>query len=164
MSNDIAWFCKHFSKLTPAELYDILRLRSAVFVVEQQCVFLDMDGNADKESHHLYAYLNNELVACCRLIDVDITYLNRASIGRVANAASVRGSGIGKIMMKNAIDLCRDMFNAAPLRIGAQFYLKGWYESLGFVSCNDNYMEDGIEHVHMELFFKNDQAAPWNAR
>ena len=154
MSTEIVWYCKPFTELTPNELYDILQLRSAVFVVEQNCVFLDLDGKLDKESHHLFAYQNDVVVACCRLMDADIAFPNRASIGRVANAISVRGLGIGKVMMKRAIASCKELFGPKPLRIGAQFYLKTWYESLGFVSCDDNYLEDDIEHVHMELFFE----------
>ena len=153
MNNEITWHCKPFAALTPTELYDLLQLRSAVFVVEQNCIFLDMDGKLDKESYHLFAYQNDALVACCRLMDADIAFVNRASIGRVANAAAVRGSGVGKFMMTKAIETCRELFGPKPLRIGAQFYLKKWYESLGFVSCNDNYLEDDIEHTHMELSF-----------
>lgn len=153
MSSEIIWYCKAFTELTPDELYDILQLRSAVFVVEQNCVFLEPDGMLDKKSYHLFAYRDKSLVACCRLMDADVAFPGRASIGRVANAAAVRGTGIGKVMMRKAIDSCKELFGAKPLRIGAQFYLKQWYESLGFVSCDDNYLEDDIEHVHMELFF-----------
>lgn len=151
MMNEVSWHCKHFSTLTSEEIYDILQLRSAVFVVEQQCIFLDIDG-IDKQAHHLFCYRQNELVACCRLIDKNITFNERTSIGRVANAASVRGSGIGKKMMIKAIEQCKNLFGNTPVKIGAQFYLKKWYESLGFISCEDNYLEDGIEHIHMELF------------
>jgi ElaA protein len=154
MNDEITWHCKPFAELSPNELYDILQLRSEVFVVEQNCVFLEPDGKIDKESYHLFAYREKQLVACCRLIDIDISYPNLASIGRVANAMSVRGTGIGRVMMNKAINLCKELFGLVPLRIGAQFYLKNFYESLGFVSCNDNYMEDGIEHVHMELIYE----------
>ncbi len=154
MKNEIIWHCKRFEELTLNELYDILQLRSAVFVVEQNCIFLDMDGKLDKESYHLFAHQNDVVVACCRLMDADIGFINRASIGRVANAASVRGTGIGRLMMQKAIDACKELFAQKPLRIGAQLYLKKWYESHGFVSCDDIYLEDGIEHVHMELSFE----------
>lgn len=153
MTDEISWHCKQFDNLTPAEVYDILQLRSAVFVVEQQCIFLDTDG-VDKQAYHLFCYKQNELAACCRLMDKDIAFKDRVSIGRVANAASVRGSGIGKEMMRKAIEKCRELFSDTPIKIGAQRYLERWYSSLGFISCEDFYLEDGIEHVHMELFFK----------
>lgn len=152
MSEAIQWQCKQFDALSAGEIYDILQLRSAVFVVEQHCIFLDIDG-IDKQSYHLFCYHNNELAACCRLIAPDIVYKDRASIGRVANAAAVRGSGMGKAMMKEAIQLCKQLFDSAPIKIGAQLYLKQFYGSFGFVPCGDIYLEDGIEHIHMQLFF-----------
>lgn len=151
--NNLTWHCKYFTKLSVTELYDILQLRSEVFVVEQQCVFLDMDG-IDKQSYHLFVYQKNQLVACCRLIEANITYRDRASIGRVANKESVRGTGVGRLMMKEAIAKCRELFPSSALKIGAQLYLKNWYGSFGFVSCGAVYLEDDIEHIHMELIFK----------
>ncbi len=148
--NQLNWYCRHFTELSVAELYDLLQLRSEVFVVEQECVFLDMDG-VDKQSYHLFAYFGDQLVACCRLIAADIVYSNRASIGRVANKASVRGTGIGRHMMKKAIEKCRELFPSSSLRIGAQLYLKDWYGSFGFVPAGNIYLEDEIEHIHMEL-------------
>ncbi len=146
----ITWHCKHFSELTITELYDMLQLRSAIFVVEQNCVFLDIDG-IDKQCHHLFCYQENDLVACCRVMDAGVSYAGKSSIGRVVNAASVRGSGIGKIMMQKAIELCRRLYPSVPVKIGAQLYLKRFYGSLGFVPSGDVYLEDGILHVHMEL-------------
>ncbi|MDQ2752352.1 MAG: GNAT family N-acetyltransferase [Bacteroidota bacterium] len=150
MNNETVWHCKHFTELSVAQLYDILQLRSEVYVVEQQCIFLDMDG-IDKQCYHLFGYEQNNLVAYCRLIAPDVVYQNKASIGRVVNAASVRGKGIGKQMMHLAIEKCRYLFPSSSLKIGAQLYLKDWYASFGFTSCNDMYLEDGIEHIHMEL-------------
>lgn len=148
--NELTWHCKHFTQLTAGEIYDILQLRSEVFVVEQQCIFLDIDG-VDKISYHLFGYRNGQLVACCRLIGKDISYENRTSIGRVANSLAVRGSGVGRVMLNKAIDKCRELFGDTTIKIGAQLYLKNWYGSFGFISCDDVYLEDGIEHVHMEL-------------
>ena len=150
--NDLAWHCKHFTALTVVDLYDILQLRSEVFVVEQQCIFLDMDG-IDKQAYHLFAYHEDQLITCCRLIAADIVYPNKASIGRVANKASVRGAGVGRLMINKAIEKCRELFPFTNLRIGAQLYLKDWYGSFGFAPCGDIYLEDDIEHIHMELAF-----------
>lgn len=150
--NKLTLCCKHFTELSVIELYDILQLRSEVFVVEQQCIFLDMDG-IDKQSYHLFVYQQDILVACCRLIEANITYRDCASIGRVVNKAFVRGTGVGKIMMKEAIEKCRELFSSCPLKIGAQLYLKEWYGSFGFVACGEVYLEDDIQHIHMKLLF-----------
>lgn len=150
MSSTMEWHCKYFTELSVEQLYDILQLRSEVYVVEQQCIFLDMDG-IDKRCYHLFGYQQNNLVACCRLIAPDISYLHKASIGRVANAASVRGKGVGKQMMHLAIEKCKQLFPSVSIKIGAQLYLKNWYGSFGFTPCGDTYLEDGIEHIHMEL-------------
>ena len=150
MNNETEWHCKHFNELLVTQLYDILQLRSEVYVVEQQCIFLDMDG-IDKQCYHLFGYQKNNLVACCRLIAPDMAYENKAAIGRVVNAASVRGKGVGKRLMHLAIEKCKQLFPHFPIKIGAQLYLKNWYASFGFAPCGDIYLEDGIEHVHMEL-------------
>ncbi len=150
MNNETTWHCKYFTELSVAQLYDILRLRSEVYVVEQQCIFLDMDG-IDKNCYHLFGYEQNNLVACCRLIAPHVAYPNKAAIGRVVNAASVRGKGIGKRLMYLAIEKCKQLFPSFSIKIGAQLYLKNWYGSFGFVPCGDIYLEDGIEHIHMEL-------------
>lgn len=150
MNNETNWHCKFFTELSVTELYDILQLRSEVYVVEQQCIFLDMDG-IDKITYHLFGYEQKQLVACCRLIAPDVVYKNKASIGRVVNSASVRGKGIGKKMISLAIEKCREFFPSSPIKIGAQLYLKEWYGSFGFAPCGEVYLEDGIEHIHMEL-------------
>ena len=150
MSNEIVWHCKHFTELSVTQLYDILQLRSEVYVVEQQCIFLDMDG-IDKLCYHLFCYKQNSLAACCRLIAPDIAYPNKAAIGRVVNAASVRGKGIGKRLMQLAVEKCKELFPSSDIKIGAQLYLKDWYASFGFIPCGDIYLEDGIEHIHMGM-------------
>ncbi len=152
MDNEIKWPCKYFTELSVDELYDILQLRSEVYVVEQQCIFLEMDG-IDKHCYHLFGYEQNKLVACCRLIAPDVVYKNKSSIGRVVNAASVRGKGIGKQMISMAIEKCKELFPSSIIKIGAQLYLKDWYGNFGFAPCGKVYLEDGIEHIHMELFF-----------
>jgi ElaA protein len=138
--------CKSFDQLTPAELYDLLRLRSEVFVVEQNCVFLDMD-NKDQHCHHLLIY-DKILVAVSRLVPPGISY-PEMSIGRVVNHPSVRGTGAGKLLMQESLRHLYSLHGPGPVQIGAQFYLKRFYESFGFRQFGDVYDEDGIDHIHM---------------
>ena len=151
MTNDnkINWICKNFSDLSNEELYKILQLRSAVFVVEQNSVYLDCDDK-DQHSYHLMGWHQDNLVAYARLIPPGIAY-NEASIGRVVTASASRGKNIGRELMDLSIKYVRQLFNEQRITIGAQLYLKKFYESLGFIETGDVYMEDGIEHIKMNL-------------
>jgi ElaA protein len=141
--------CLPFAELTPQELYEILSLRQEVFVVEQNCPYLDTDGK-DQESFHLMCRNDaGQLVAYTRLLPKGLSYPNYPSIGRVANAPSVRGQGVGKILMEKSIALCLHLFGNEPIKIGAQSYLLAFYSSLGFVSTGEEYLEDGIPHTKM---------------
>ena len=139
--------CKPFNALTPYELYVLLRLRNEVFVVEQNCMYLDTD-NIDQVSHHLLLYKEKELIAYARLIPPGISYAE-ISIGRVVTNIAYRGAGIGKQLMVASIDACKKLYGEGNIKIGAQFYLKNFYESFGFVQCSDVYDEDDIEHIKM---------------
>ena len=143
----VTWVIKKFDELSPGELYAILRLRSEIFVVEQHCVFLDMD-NKDQPSYHLMGWKENTLVAYTRLIPPGISY-TESSIGRVVTSAAMRGSGIGKLLMEKSIEQVACLFGKTPIKIGAQVYLKKFYASLGFEQSSDVYDEDGIDHVEM---------------
>ena len=143
----INWQIKNFDSLTPHELYAILRLRSEVFVVEQTCVFLDMD-NKDGASWHLMGWKENKLVAYTRLVPAGVSY-QHPSIGRVVTSPAERGTGLGKKLMEKSIDGSIQLFGETPIRIGAQYHLKKFYESLGFVQSSDIYDEDGIDHIEM---------------
>ena len=143
----INWQLKTFDTLTPTELYTILRLRSEVFVVEQNCVFLDMDER-DQASSHLMAWEENKLVAYTRLLPAEVAY-NIPSIGRVVTSPAARGLGLGKLLMTKSIEACEQLYGKTPIRIGAQLYLKGFYESLGFSQSSGVYDEDGIDHIEM---------------
>jgi ElaA protein len=138
--------CKPFYSLSPEELYKILRLRSEVFVVEQNCVFLDMD-NKDQHCDHVMIF-TEDLVAVSRLVPRGVSY-EEMSIGRIVNHPSVRGTGIGKILINESLRLLYERYGAGPVRIGAQYYLKIFYESFGFRQCSDIYDEDGIDHILM---------------
>jgi ElaA protein len=140
---------KSFDVLTPNELYQILTLRSEVFVVEQQCVFLDMDQK-DQKSQHLMIWDKNILVAYCRILPAGISYAE-PSIGRVVSSPKYRRTGAGRALMEQAIEITKQQHGNQPIRIGAQLYLKKFYSSLGFEAQGDIYLEDGIEHVEMIL-------------
>lgn len=144
----IQWSTKHFSKLTVDELYAMLRLRSEVFVVEQNCIFLDMDNN-DQIAYHTMGWLNGELIATTRLFDVDQSYPGYQSIGRVVGSPKHRGIGAGKALMQYSIAECERLFGKHPIKIGAQLYLKKFYNEQGFEQAGEMYYEDEIEHIPM---------------
>jgi ElaA protein len=141
------WKCKQFDELSPYELYAAIRLRNEVFVVEQNCVFQDADDK-DQQCFHLLGYHGNELVAYARLVPAGVTF-PQISVGRVITSAAVRRSGVGKELMKQAIESAYHLFGKQPLQIGAQLYLKKFYEQFGFVQTGEVYDEDGIDHIHM---------------
>jgi ElaA protein len=143
----ITWIVKKFDELSLHELYALLRLRSEVFVVEQNCVFQDMD-NKDQSCYHLMGWENNLLIACTRLIPPGISY-EFSSIGRVVTSTSARGSGIGKLLMEKSIEEVETLFGKTPIKIGAQLYLREFYTSFGFRQTGDIYVEDGIDHIEM---------------
>jgi ElaA protein len=147
------WDLITFAKLTAQELYDLLALRQLVFCVEQKCPYLDCDGK-DQTSHHLLGRdTSGRLVAYARLVPAGVTF-DEPSIGRVVNHPDVRRSGVGKELMREAIARAEAMFGATPIRIGAQLYLKRFYEELGFAVASPIYDEDGIQHVQMLLLPK----------
>jgi ElaA protein len=143
----ITWTLKKFEDLTPHELYRILRLRSEVFVVEQNCVFQDMD-NKDQPAYHLMGWENDILIAYTRLIPANLSY-EQPSIGRVVTSPSARGGGIGRALMEKSIEEMIRLYGKTPIKLGAQLYLKKFYESLGFIQSSDIYDEDGIDHIEM---------------
>ena len=146
--SNIQWSTKHFTELNVNELYAILRLRSEVFVVEQNCVFLDMDNN-DQIAYHTMGWLGSDLVATTRLFDVDQSYPGYQSIGRVVGSPNYRGIGAGKALMQYSIAECERLFGKHPIKIGAQLYLKKFYGELGWEQAGEMYYEDEIEHIPM---------------
>ncbi|MCW3074702.1 MAG: family N-acetyltransferase [Flaviaesturariibacter sp.] len=143
----IHWTLKKFSELTPYEVYHVLQLRNEVFVVEQACVFQDADDK-DQESSHLLGLRDEKLVAYTRIVPAGVIY-NEASIGRVVTSPSVRGSGAGKLLMAQSIESLYSVCGIVPIKIGAQLYLRNFYQSFGFVQISETYLEDGIPHIHM---------------
>jgi len=141
------WSLKKFDSLTVDELYALLRLRTEVFVVEQNCVFQDMDDK-DQQCWHLMGWKEDALVAYTRLVPPGVSY-ELPSIGRVVTSPSARGDGLGKLLMEKSIETATELFGKSPIKIGAQLYLKRFYESLGFEKSSEVYDEDGIDHIEM---------------
>jgi len=147
--NELTWTYKSFNELTPQELYSILKLRSEVFVVEQNCVYLDTD-NKDQSSFHLCGWNENDLVAYARILPPGLAF-EEASIGRVVSNPKYRKTGSGRVLMQHAIEKTLSQFGISTIRIGAQLYLLSFYTSLGFKIAGPEYLEDGIPHVEMTL-------------
>lgn len=146
----IAWRCKRFNELTPEELYEIIRLRIEVFVVEQNCPYQDCDEK-DHAARHFGAWENNCLLAYTRLLPAGVSYEEAASIGRVVTSPAARGSGLGKELMRRSIEEIYRLYGRCDIRISAQLYLQHFYESFSFVRESDVYQEDGIDHIRMIL-------------
>jgi len=140
-----------FDALTVFELYDIMRLRQEVFIVEQNCPYLDADGK-DKFGYHVMGRdEDGRLHSYTRLLPEGVSFEGFISIGRVANSDTVRGTGEGKKLMNYSILTIRKLFPDMPIKIGAQAYLKKFYENFGFVDIGIPYIEDGIPHIIMVL-------------
>ena len=136
---------KTFLQLTTDELYELLRVRSEVFVVEQNCVYQDQDGD-DQQAIHLWLTLGDRIVALA-LVCPARTHMQEISIGRVIT--TVRDKGYGKQIMLHSIDAAKESFGATLIDIEAQEYAKGFYESVGFKQSSDTFMLDGIPHIKM---------------
>lgn len=137
-----------FPELTALQVYQMLALRAAVFVVEQNCPYLDPDGK-DQHARHLMGYADEELAAYARVLRLPEN--NVVSIGRVIVAPNFRRHGFGRALMQEAIAAAVRDFDTQVIHISAQCYLLSFYESLGFVSKGDSYLEDDIPHIEMEL-------------
>lgn len=144
---ELKYVVKHFNELTTTELYALLRLRNEVFIIEQNCPYLDLD-NKDLDCHHVLYYADDQLAGHTRLLPRGVSYED-VSIGRVATAASHRGFGLGRKLMEVSIEGCYDKFGRSDIRISAQLYLLKFYQSLGFTALGEPYDEDGIPHIEM---------------
>ena len=148
----LAWRCTPYADLSLDELYALLQLRSRVFVVEQQCPFLEMDGDDDRAWHLLGWSVGADgrplLGAYARLFAPGVKYAE-ASVGRVVSHPEVRRSGAGRALMAESLRRLEAIAPGAPVRIGAQKYLERFYASFGFARAGDDYLEDGIVHLEM---------------
>jgi ElaA protein len=151
MPSEIAWQWSRFADLTQHVLYAALRVRSEVFVVEQHCAFLDMDG-ADQEAWHLLGWVERgdarALAAYLRLLPPGCRFAE-ASIGRVLTAADFRRTGAGRAVMREGVRKSSEIYPQHGIRIGAQRYLESFYADFGFRPASEPYLEDGIAHIQM---------------
>lgn len=143
----MVWRLLAFDDLRVHELYEVLRLRSEVFVVEQQCVFPDMDGH-DQAAMHLLGVQDGELRAYARCFEAGIKF-PEASFGRVLTRANARGKGQGHALIAQAITAISQLWGPQPIRIGAQAHLLGFYAKHGFEDVGKPYLEDGIDHLEL---------------
>lgn len=144
----LQWRCCNWQDIDRGTLYELLRLRSAVFVVEQQCLYQDMDG-LDPHCAHVLGIVDTGLpLACARLVPPGMKY-PEASIGRVVIAPAVRGLGLGRVLLREALSACEQRWPGQALALGAQLHLEAFYASLGFARIGAPYDEDGIPHVDM---------------
>ena len=139
---------KRFNELSIHELYNLLKLRSEVFVVEQNCVYQDIDGK-DEKALHVLGFYENEIVAYTRLFDKGY-YFDEASIGRVVVSQKVRAKKWGHDLMKVSIDAIEKEFKTTAITISAQEYLKKFYEAHQFEQTSEMYLEDDIPHIQMK--------------
>lgn len=149
MQSTVKWECQAFGALTGSAVYAILTLRAEVFVVEQECAFLDPDG-LDGEAFHWLGWDAGALVAYQRCLPPGTPY-EESSIGRIVTAPAARGRALGRELVQRGIGFNASQWPDHAIRIGAQSRLQRFYESMGFVLTGKPYMEDGIEHVYMLL-------------
>jgi ElaA protein len=147
MSLSVDWRFVPFDALSGRELYEMLQLRSEVFVVEQACLFQDMDG-ADQQAMHLLGTVDGQLAAYARCFAAGIKF-PEASIGRVITRNTLRGGGAGHLLMREAIERLLGHWGPQPIRIGAQARLEKFYQQHGFSDAGAPYIEDGIAHLEM---------------
>lgn len=148
------YITQSFNDLDNNTLYELLRLRSEVFVVEQNCVYLDLD-NKDQDALHCYIQLENgDITGYTRIFNIGKCYNDFTSIGRVIVNPQYRRQNFGKEIMKYSIKECEKIFGQHPIKIGAQQYLRKFYHELGFKETGNDYLEDGIPHT--TLIFPKD--------
>ena len=144
----IDWQWKSFEQLSGDEVAAMFQLRQGVFIIEQDCPYPDIDGK-DPEAIHLLGWVDGQLVATLRLFPRFEAYHGHCSVGRVCTHGDFRRYGVGRELMSVAMGYIDQHYPQQQTQIGAQIYLKRFYESYGFRQCSESYDEDGIEHIHM---------------
>lgn len=144
---NLDWYDWHQNELTPQRLYDILALRNSVFIIEQNCIYLDVDGrDLMGDNRHIAGYLDGELISYARILD-DVDQL---AIGRVIVATKTRGVNLGHQLMERALAACAAHWPDRTIHLSAQAHLQAFYGRLGFKAVTEVYDEDGIPHIGMD--------------
>jgi ElaA protein len=146
-ASDVSWRWSTFDELNLHQLYRVLELRQQVFVIEQQSLYLDVDGH-DPVCIHGLGYVGSELVAYARIVPAGLTY-DAPAIGRVLIAPNARGTGLGHVLVDEAIAEAERRFPGIATMLGAQLHLQAFYESFGYVACGEPYDDGGIMHIDM---------------
>jgi len=141
------WHLKTFNALTNSQLYQILNLRLEIFVIEQDCFYQDMDDK-DQKALHFFKEENQKIIAYTRIFKPG-DYYEEAAFGRVAVKESKRSTGLGHILIDKTVEQIEKTIGKVPIKIGAQLYLKRFYEKHNFIKISEEYLEDGIPHIHM---------------
>lgn len=154
MTIKTTWQTKKFTELSLNQLYEVLKLRVDVFVVEQTCYYPDLDGEKDlldrhPQTLHLLGYQAEQLVAYLRILPKGQNYPNNVSIGRVVTAPQARNGGLGHQLMTEGVTMCQQYFPNESIKISAQQHLKGYYQKHGFTQVSEMYLEDDIPHIAM---------------
>lgn len=148
-NSDLQWHWCALETMAPVLLYDLLALREAIFVVEQSCIYQELDG-LDETADHLLVMQKEEVVACLRVLPPGVAG-NQARIGRVAVSPGWRKRGLARLMVQNAIDKIQADYPSLGICLDAQTYLQDFYLSLGFKVCGGEFLEDGIPHIPMRM-------------
>ena len=146
----LSWQIKSYNKLSQEELYEVLRIRAKIFVVEQNCPYNDLD-NKDSVAKHVIGREGNKIIAYARIFKEGDFYEKNTSIGRILVCGEKRKKKIGNTLVEKSINFCKKNYPGKEIKISAQFHLKRFYQKLGFVYKGETYLEDGIPHCSMYL-------------
>lgn len=149
MHSKITWQWRIYEELKISEMQALFALRQDVFIVEQNCPYQDIDGK-DQQAHHLLAWMDDQLVATLRVFGEYEEYQGMVAIGRVCTCRSIRKEGVGKLLLSRALEYIQEKFPDKVIQLGAQLYLKRFYQAYDFVQVSEIYDEDGIEHILMQ--------------
>lgn len=147
-ASNVKWIWSSFEGLSVYQLYEALRLRESIFIVEQNVPYIDLDGK-DKQCMHLMGYAEHDMVAYMRIVPLDLFERGYFSLGRVVVRSDLRGTGIGREMVSRGIKYLDKVRKGHPIKISSQFYLKDFYASFGFIAQGEPYIEDKIPHIAM---------------
>lgn len=148
----LTWHCSLFNELVVHTLYNLIKARVDVFVVEQNCPYPELDGvDTLPDTKHLFATYDNQIAAYARIIAPHVSYPDHCSIGRVLVTSDYRKNKLGHTLIKQAIQAALISWPDTPIKIGAQSHLEDFYRTHGFKKTSTPYMEDGIEHIAMVL-------------